>query len=233
MVLVASGPQGGGAASGSVGSLTYSHNRFGMYVRNRTIPVNPSSSRQAAVRSCLQQLTDRWGQTVTALQRSAWNTYAANITVKNKLGQDVLLTGFNHYLRSNIARLQASATIIDPGPGIFELPEADPTFAITASEATQQVSFTLDNTLAWANEDDGHLIKFVGLPQNPQRNFFGGPWRLCGTVDGDSETPPSSPDAQDSPWPIVEGQRLWAYARISRADGRLSQPFRADALVGA
>lgn len=233
MVLVASGPQGGGAASGSVGSLVYSHNRFGLYVRNRTVPVNPSSSRQALVRSCLQQLTDRWGQTLTVAQRAAWGVYASNITVKNRLGQDVLLTGFNHYLRSNVARLQPGATIIDAGPAVFELPEADPTFAVTASEATQQISFTFDNALAWANEDEGHLIKFAGLPQNPQRNFFGGPWRLVGLVDGDSVTPPTSPDAQDSPWPIVEGQRLWCYGRITRADGRLSAPFRADCFVGA
>lgn len=226
---------GGGITEmrGSMGGNVYSRNRYGAYMRARTVPVNPNSVLQQAVRSALAQLTVRWSATLTPAQRTAWNSYGANVVMSNKLGEAMNLSGFNHYLRSNIARLQAGATVIDAGPAIFEIPEADPTFAITASEATQQISFTFDNTLAWANEDDGHLIKFQGQPQNFQRNFFGGPWNLLGTIDGDAVTAPTSPDAEAVSFTIAEGQRQWCYGRISRADGRLSQPFRADVLVGA
>lgn len=233
MVLVASGPHGSGNASGSIGPDTYSHNRFGQYVRNRTKPVNPNTALQVAVRSILTQLTQRWSQVVTAAQRTAWDLYGSSVVMKNRLGEDMLLTGFNHYLRSNVSRLQAGATIIDPGPVIFELPEADPTFAVTGSEATQLLSFAFDVNLAWIDEDDAHLIKFQGSPQNPQRNFFGGPWRLLGTIDGDSVSPPTSPDDEAVAFAIAQGQRQWVYGRIARADGRLSEPFRADCITGA
>lgn len=231
-VLVSTGPAGAGQASGSMRSDTWSHNRFGMYVRNRTTPVNPNTARQVTVRSALTSLTVRWSQTLTAANRTAWNLYAASVVMKNKLGQDVLLTGFNHYLRSNVPRIQAGIAVVDAGPTIFELPDADPTFAISASEATQTIDFTFDNTLPWAAEVGSYMFKFEGSPQNPQRNFFGGPWRYLGNIDG-AVVPPSSPDSETPiPFVVTELQRLWCYARIARLDGRISEPFRSDAFVG-
>lgn len=219
--------------SGSMGGATYSRNRFGLYIRNRSTPVNPNTDRQAAVRQWMQQLTQRWSQVLTDLQRIAWNLYGSSTAMVNVFGDTIYLTGFNHFLRSNVARGQAGATIIDDGPVIFELPEADPTFAFTASEATQLISFTFDPLLAWANESGGHLIKFQGRPQNPQRYFFGGPWRLLGTIDGDDTTPPTSPDDEAIEFAIAQGQKEWCYARISRLDGRLSEPFRNECTIGA
>jgi len=205
-----------------------------MYVRNKTIPVNPNTARQVVVRAALAQLTDRWAQVLTAANRTAWDLYAASVTMKDALGQDILLTGLNHFLRSNVIAIQAGIAVVDAGPTVFELPDQDPLFAQTSSEATQTISFVFDDAAEWVDEDDAYMIKFEGKPQNPQRNFFGGPWRYIGTIDGDSASPPTTPDAETPiPYAITEGQRLWCYARIRRADGRLSQPFRDDALVSA
>lgn len=223
----------GGAVSGTINGVVYSHNRFGPYTRDWKMPVNPQSARQETIRQLMQSLTTRWSQTLTQLQRDEWDTYAENITVLDVFGNPIHLTGFNHFLRSNIARLQDGAAVVDDGPSIFELPEADPTFAITISEATQLVSVTFDNALAWANEPGGHLCCFMGYPQNPQRTFFAGPWRFMASVDGADITPPTSPDDQACQWPVAAGQRVWAYARISRADGRLSEPFRGEIIVAA
>lgn len=226
---------GGGITqmAGSIAGNVFARNRYGNYVRSRTKPTNPNTARQQAVRASLAQLTVRWAQTVTAAQRAAWDLYASNVIMTNRLGETTHLSGYNHYLRSNCAVLQAGGTIVDAGPVIFELPNQDPTFAITGSEATQQISFVFDNALAWANEDDAYLLKYQGLPQNPQRNVFFGPWRFVGKVDGDAMTPPSSPDAQDVAFAIAETQHQWCYARILRADGRLSAPFRDDCFIAA
>ena len=138
------------------------------------------------------------------------------------------LSGYNHYMRSNMIRKQAGVGIIDAGPTIFEIPAQDPTFAIVADESNQDILYTFNNALAWANEVGGYLFKFQGSPQNPQRNFFGGPWRYHGKIVG-AGSPPSSPDTQvDPPFVVTELQRQWCYGRIGRADGRLSQPFTAD-----
>lgn len=219
--------------SGSIAGNTHARNRYGNYVRARTKPTNPNTDLQVAIRSIVAQLADRWSQTVTAVQRTAWGLYASSVAMKNKLGETVYLSGFNHYIRSNSARLQAGGTVVDDGPVIFEIPDHDPTFTVSASEATQMLSFVFDNTLAWANEAGGHLIKFQGQPQNAQRNFFAGPWRLIGKVDGVAETPPTSPDEEAAVFAFAEGQHQWVYARISRADGRLSEVFRASCFCAA
>lgn len=232
-VLVSDGPGGAAAASGSMGGTTWSHNRFGMYTRRRTKPVNPNTDRQALIRASLGSMTQRWANTLSAGQRAAWNLYASSVVMKNKIGQDTFLTGFNHYLRSNVIRDAQSLPVIDNGPTVFELPAHDPDLALTASEATQQLTIAYDAGLDWADEDGGFLIMFQGSPQNAQRNFFAGPWRYTGVHFGAQGAPPASPVIQTVQFAIAQGQRQWIYARILRADGRQSQPFRADDITGA
>ncbi len=226
---------GGGIVqmSGSIGGDTFARNRYGNYVRARTKPVNPNTTLQQAVRASMSFLTNRWAQTLDAAQRTAWNLYASNVAMKNKLGETINLTGFNHYIRSNMIRKQGIQALIDDGPVIFELPAKDPLFAITATEATQEISYAYDVTMDWSLELDSFLFFFQGSPQNAQRNFFAGPWRYNEGESGADPGPNISPNVKTAVFPIAEGQRLWAYARISRADGRLSEPFRADTFCAA
>ncbi len=219
------------AASGSVGGLTYSRNRFGMYIRNRSMPVNPNTSRQQFVRSIMTEVVEYWNSTLTSAQRAAWDTYASNVPVINRLGDTVHLTGFNMFVRSMIAIQQAGQSIVDDGPVIFSLPETDDTLAVAADVPNQEIDVTFDNTKPWANEDAGALIIKLGLPKLATRNFFNGPWRYADVVEGDSVTPPTSPASIVVPFPVAVGQKIWIEARIARADGRLSAPFRASVTV--
>lgn len=219
--------------SGSTGGVTFARNRYGNYARARTKPVNPNTARQVTVRAALAFVTDRWAQTLTANQRIAWNLYAANVVMQNKLGESINLSGFNHYIRSNMIRKQVALALIDDGPVIFEIPASDPTFAVTASEATQDITSTYDDGLAWASVTGAFLIIFAGQPQNAQRNFFAGPWRIFGVVSGVDAAPPAGPSIAASPFALSEGQRLWCYARILKLDGRLSEPFTADTFCAA
>lgn len=226
---------GGGVVqmSGSIAGDTFSRNRYGNYVRARTKPVNPNTARQVAVRSAIATLTTRWSQTLTAVQRTAWNLYADSVNMTNRLGETVHLSGFNHYIRSNVTRETGPTVLVDDGPTVFELPAQDPTMAVTASEATQQLTVSFDNTMDWAVEDGAFLFLFQGRPQNAQRNFFGGPWRFLSYVGGVDPGGAVTPNVTVGGFAIAEAQRQWIYARISRADGRLGVPFRADVAVGA
>jgi len=226
---------GGGIVqmSGSIAGTTHARNRYGNYVRARTKPVNPNTALQQLVRSVIAQLTTRWAQTLAAAQRTAWNLYADNVNMKNRLGEVVHLSGFNHYIRSNSILLRLGLALVDDGPVIFELPDADPTFTVTASEATQNLSAVFDNALNWAVEDGGWLCMFQGQPQNAQRNFFAGPWRLWTAVEGIAPGGAVSPKEAPAVFAISEGQRIWTYARIIRADGRLSEAFRSDCFCAA
>ncbi len=218
---------------GALGGNVFSRNSTGNYVRSKTTPINPNTANQVAVRASLAQLTVRWSETLSAANRTAWNLYAASVQVTNKIGESINISGFNHYLRSGIEFLNRLGGFTDAGPVVFEIPEADPTLAITATEAGQTLSVTFDNTLPWANETGATMLLYQGTPQNAQRNFFDGPWRFIGNVLGDDAVPPVSPVVVPVDFAIAEGQRQWIYARIRRVDGRLSEPFRADIPVGA
>lgn len=218
---------GGGVldARGSIGGQVHSRNRFGNYVRARTTPVNPNTDRQSVIRSSIQALAQRWSGELTQLQRDQWEVYAANITRVNKLGAQIKLTGFNHYVRSNSIRLQSADNTIGDGPAELTLPGGDPAFACTIDEAAQKISVAFNPLLDWNDQDFGHLYVFMSLPHAAGVNFIGGPYRLAGDLIGIQGAPPASPQILDAPFPVFEGQQVKCYARISEDDGRLSDPF--------
>lgn len=226
---------GGGivSMSGKMAGNVHARNKGGDYIRSWKKPINPNSARQQAVRAALAFCTDRWAQTLTAAQRLAWNVYAAGVAMTNRLGDTIHLSGFNHYIRSNVPYKVVFGATIDAGPGILELPAQDPTFATTASEATQWFSITHDVLLDWTTEDGAAMFIYQGLPQNAQRNFFAGPWRYMANIAGAAGGAAPSPSDHAAVMIIAELQHLWLYARIIRADGRLSEPFRADCFCAA
>ncbi len=219
--------------SGSIAGNTFARNRYGNYARAKTKPINPNTALQVAVRAAIAELSVRWAQTLTAVQRTAWQLYADSVAMTNKLSETVFLSGYNHYIRSNAIRSRYSIANIDAGPVIFELPPKDPAFACTISEATQVITITFDDVFAWASEDGAHLAIYQGQPQNAQRNFFGGPWRNAAIIFGNSGIPITTPQNFPVSYAVAEGQHVWIYARISRADGRLSETFRADTFCAA
>lgn len=217
--------------SGKQGGIVWSRNRFGAYVRNRAVPVNPNTDRQVAIRNAVRSLSIRWETLLSQAQRDAWDTYASNVVWKNPLGQDVYLTGLNHFIRSNTQLVVDAFSPNDTAPTIFDIGAAELSLAVAASEATQILTITYDDTPAWAKEDGGHQWFFHGIPQNAARVFFGGPWRRCQRVDGSATTPPTSPTTAPAQWPIAAGQRVWVRSRILRADGRLSEFAQVNFLV--
>lgn len=226
---------GGGvlAASGSIGGQTASRNRFGNYMRARTTPVNPQSTRQNVMRAIVQLLSQAWSGILTQAQRDVWEVYADNIVRTGSLGVQMKLTGFNHYIRSNSPILQALDTRVDDGPAILTLPPGDPTMIGTVDEAGQQISVAFDDTLAWVGQDNGHMYLSMSQPKNTGVNFVGGPFRFAGAIDGDSTTPPTSPTVITVPFPVAENQVIVVRGRISEEDGRLSDLFRSQSSVAA
>lgn len=226
---------GGGVSDirGSIGGTVFSKNRYGSYTRNRTVPVNPGSTAQTKIRACTGQIRDAWFNTLTAAQRAAWAVYASNVQVQNRLGESITLTGWNMFARTNMAMLYNDYAIVADAPTEFSLAEQDSTLAITVSEATQEVSVAFDDTMTWVDEDGAALMIYVSRPQNATINYFKGPYLLAGKIEGDGTTAPTTPATIAVPFAVVEGQKVFVQARIVRADGRLSEPFRVSCTVAA
>jgi len=219
---------GGGIVgmSGSVAGNTFARNRSGSYVRARTKPVNPNSSRQVDARAAIIKLSEEWHDTLTPAERLAWKVYADAVAMTNKLGETIHLSGFNHFVRSNSIR-QYCGDIgqVDQGPAILTLADIDNTL-LPAPQTDQTVDFTYDDTAEWCDEDGAQMMIFCGSPMMASRNFFAGPWRYAIRIVGNSGSPPSSPaEGNSMPWTFQAGQAAWFYARISRADGRLSSKW--------
>ncbi len=217
--------------SGSIGGLCASHNRFGRYLRGKVVPVNPATARQVSVRNALAQLSTRWRDTLTAGQRSAWETYAENTPVTDALGAGITLTGLNWYVACNTLRLQAGLAVVDDGPIVFGLATMSPVSGVlTASDDTVAVTFV--NTDDWAGEVGGALLVYGSIGKSPTINFFKGPYRYANKIAG-AVSPPASPADIVLVDNIAAGQKVFLKAVALRADGRFSAPFRLAVVAGA
>jgi len=208
-------------ASGSIGGITYSRNAGGMYTRGRAIPTNPNTAAQQAVKGYMSLLSQAWSNVLTSLQRGAWEAYAANVPLRNSLGDERPVSGLNQYIRSNVPRLTAGLSRIDAGPTNYTLCGLTPPtiVSITASSSLASIAFT--NTDEWALATGGALLIFVSEPLQATINFFKGPFRYAGRVNG-AGTAPTSPASVTIPFPTAVGKKLFVRFAATAPDGRLS-----------
>ncbi len=208
-------------ASGSLGGITASRNRGGMYFRARSIPTDPATTFQVSIRNSMILVVGLWTTLLTQTQRDDWALYASLVTLPGPLGDPITVSGFNMFVRTNVNNDQNGLPIADDAPTDFNLGDTGlVTFGATAIANAISVSF--DNTSPWANIDDGALLLYVSRPQNVTINFFKGPFRRITPVLGITIGPPTSPHAGTSPFSQTIGQRVWLKVRSILPDGRLS-----------
>jgi len=219
--------------SGSLAGITASHNRGGQYFRARAIPVNPASDLQNVIRGALSWLAIRWTGGLTQLQRDAWDTYADNVTVVDRLGASRKLTGLNWYVAANTPRKQAGIILpsypIDTAPIVMTMAQLTPPTIVSATAATEVLSIGFTNTDDWATAVGGALLVYCGIPQSPGMMAYKGPYKYSGKIAG-AVVPPTSPLPITSAIPFGVGNRIHVQFRSVTADGRISPPFRLSAL---
>lgn len=212
-----------GMPSGSKGSTVASHNRFGYYLRNRVVPVNPNTALQVAVRAAFGQLSTRWSTVLTAAQREAWGLYGDNVPVINSQGTPVNLTGAMQYVRCNTPRVQAGLAIVDAAPVVFNLGDFTAPVPSTFTAGSQEFELAYTEGDDWVSETGAAMLVYSGRPQGAGRSFFKGPFRFADLIEGDATTPPTSPATISTPFTISASQLVWTRVIVTRADGRLSQ----------
>ena len=224
---------GGGVVqiSGKVAGNVFARNRYGDYMKSWKKPTNPSTAAQQNIRNIMAQMKDLWAA-LSAAQREAWETYATNTPVTNKLGDSVNLSGFNMFCRTNTALLYHGMSSESAAPTTYSLAEQDEDLTVAGDTSDQEINVGFDNSKAWASEVGGYLLLYVSRPQNPTVNYFKGPYQVLGKVAG-AVVPPESPQDIATPFVIATGEKVFLQARILRADGRLSEPFRCGGLVVA
>lgn len=214
----------GGQLSGSAGGLTAAHNRYGQYVRNRSIPVNPNSTRQQAVRAAFSAATLAW-RNLTQAQRDAWTAYAQETPILNRLGETVIPTGQAMFVRTNTFRLGLTATILDTAPATPGLSTLGATPSLLVSDGGEILFAATGGTAL------GPAIAQIGPALSPGRTFFRGPYTFSATTTltatGGTFTAPAS-TRYGLP---ATGERRPIRIAGSDAAGRLSDTFEAIATV--
>ena len=212
------------AASGSIGGLVASRNRYGAYMRAKVIPVNPATAIQSVIRNIFAGLVAAWKSTLTAAQRLAWKQYAINVTVTDALGQAQYLQPQNWYVGCNTPRLQAGLDRVDDAPADFTRALlTSPTATVVSTSAAISIAF--DITDPWANAVGGGCTVAVSAPQNETVEFFKGPYQYAGVIEG-AAAPLTSPKTVQNPYGAAPaGTKTFIQLRALEADGRTSIPF--------
>ncbi len=215
------------AASGKIRGIVASHNRGGTYFRGLTIPTNPGSSFQTTVRNAMKTLTSRWQETLTSVQRAAWQTYADAVQVRNALGDLITLTGQNMFIRSNISRLQASLAIVDAAPIVFDLGTfTAPTITLAPLGTTGTITFSAADSWNATSAGAQGMLVYQSRAQARSINYYKGPYRFAAIVNGTAGT-----GTFTSPFtnPGTTNQAFFQVV-VTRSDGRLSSPMQLTVL---
>lgn len=139
-----------GQLSGSTGSTTASHNRFGSYFRSRVIPVNPNSSSQQAVRGLFGGFSQAW-RTLTESQRSGWASLAENVPRVDALGVAYVLTGAQLYNGTNLLRDAVGDASIADAPALDSPPVLTSVVLTATGPATLSLAYTATGGAAGNN----------------------------------------------------------------------------------
>lgn len=219
--------------SGSFGGMTGSHNRGGMYLRARSIPVDPGTPRQQVMRSASSTLTSRWRDTLTQAQRDAWAVYAANTPLTSPLGDPRDVGALPMFVRGNSVRLQLAEAVIDD-PAISGLPTLSAPTTASISAATGNLTITLAPD-PWVDIDDAWLAVYASRPLSESIGFYKGPYRLVGKLEGDSVTPPSVfTDSYADQWgAVTAGAQVRLQLRVADEFAALSAAIRLGLTVAA
>lgn len=213
---------GFGQASGSVAGTTYSHNRFGAYIRNRAIPVNPNTSSQGDVRTRFSTVASAW-RSLTGSQQNAWKSAAEGVTFFDSLGQSYSPSGFGLYTSINNYRLQLGAALVSiPPPN--DTPAALVTLAGTFDISSPELSVAFTNPIPTGAF---MLLDMTSYKSNGVNYFGVKDYRRIAILDDTDTTPYSALSSWPAVWgslPTTAGGRIGVRARVISATGWPSAP---------
>lgn len=172
---------GGGAADmrGSIAGNTYSRNKAGAYVRNRTKPVNPNTVSQSFNRVRFGAQSSTW-TLLSPAEQASWNTLATGATRLNRLGQPYTPSGRQLYMESanNLALIGVAP--FATAPINADIP-AGPEY--TAVNTTVSGGNLTELNLADGAAVSGMTLIVKATPPNPgPKTNFSNQYRVIGSI---------------------------------------------------
>jgi hypothetical protein len=108
-------------ASGSVAGTTYSRNKNGSYIRNKSVPVNRNTLAQQAARARFSEVSSSW-KGLDANERATWENNIMQYPYVDSLGQTKYYTASQLYKSINNSLFQVGLTPISSLPSPISMP---------------------------------------------------------------------------------------------------------------
>lgn len=219
------GPMGGGAASGRIGAMIASHCAQGQYLKSRVKCVNPRTFQQHPTRNAIKQLAVLWQEALTDDQRAAWNTYAANVTWLNRLGDTVHLSGQMEFIRSNANRLAFVGYYLPDAPTTFNRGDIGPAGTLSMGIGDALFTLTVDPAVPWL---DGQITTvtylWLGIPRSGGLGFIPRRTRFVDVIPGTAAG--GVHVFSFGQWPPPAYNQSWSlFYSANFSDGRLTTPI--------
>ena len=218
--------------SGAQGSTVASHNRFGPYFRNRTIPVNPNTADQQVERNNLAAYAAAW-RGLTDAQRTAWNTAALGVTLYDRLGRAYNPTGQQYFISVNRTQFvySGSATVQTA------LPSATPVTSpasITPDAVVGTNTFEVAYTATPLPASTKALIECT-RQLSPGINFVSrSEYRSVFVTAAAAASPADIHAAYVAKFgAMVAGNKVFVRVTFIASDGRRSQPLSTSIIIAA
>lgn len=217
-----------GQVSGSVGNDTYSHNRYGSYVRRRVVPIKKTTEWTLGARGRLINASQEWGS-LTAAQQLAWATYAQSAPITDRLGAKQVLTGHAAFVQINNRILLGGGTMIDVPPA-----EAAPPALLTMvttfdiGVGTSTIAYTTTPLAA------GHCLYVQGaVITRPGVRYFKNLLKLIKVSAAALASPYDyQADLEARFGPLAVGMRVVLMAAVlDNTTGLLSAPYMDEGIV--
>lgn len=211
-------------ASGSLRGDTHSRNRYGQYVRNRAIPVNPATGNQGTTRARLADAAANYRELSDA-QRAGWETLGLSMSRTDSLGQTYTLTGLQAYVSVNSLKAAAGDAQINDAPALVT-PEALLTSTITLEDTpTFSIAYTTTPLAA-----STRLFTFAS-PQRSAGRSFESDYRLIAVSAAAAASPANVLAAYTARFGVpVLGNRVFLSLQLYRG-GFLGGPLYTSAVV--
>lgn len=165
------GAFGGGQIKGSLSGNTFQQGPFGQVIRNRTVPVNPNSPGQVAVRSALAFASAGWVEVLSQAERDGWQAYAAATPIPDRFGTTQVVSGRMMFMRTNVATYNFDGTLVTSPPPLPGIPPPPGLTIISTTDDGLQIQNATPAIPA------GWFVRVsVGIPVHQARNFYKAPF---------------------------------------------------------
>ncbi|MGC8881132.1 MAG: hypothetical protein ACP5OX_02665 [Minisyncoccia bacterium] len=209
-----------GNIRGSIGSDTFSQNRYGTYIRKRAIPTIVRTPATERIRNAFSYISQMW-QGLEPLTKEAWITWADNNPVTDVFGQQQKLTGNTAFIMLN-ARLAFLGLDVTFQPPTKSAPPAISSLGIdTVAEGTIKVQ-TEPTTLG----EDEKLMMYGFVSDSSGITYVENRLRFLQLLTKDTSQPIEMYGFLSLRYgELIKGQRVFLKAVIINGkDGQISGP---------